>query len=66
MAELLKNQFFQPVFVEKLRAVLAGIHPEFPGKKFCRLVYDKECKNEELSSACPISVGPYTKPQAAV
>jgi len=38
MAELLKNQFFHPVFLEKLRAVLAGIHPEFPGKKFYRLV----------------------------
>jgi len=48
MAELLKNQFFHPVFLEKLRAVLAGIHPEFPGKKFYRLVYDKEWKNEEL------------------
>jgi len=48
MAELLKNQFFQPVFLEQLRALLAGIHPEFPGEKFHHLVYDEEWKNEEL------------------
>ena len=48
MAELLKNQFFQPAFLEKLRALLTEINPVFASEKFQELVYDEEWGNEEL------------------
>ena len=39
MAELLKDRFFQPPFLEALAGAIRGVHPSFETQRFLGLVH---------------------------
>lgn len=48
MAQALKDTFFQPTFFNQLVNEVKKVYPQFDGKKYLGLVYDKEWENREL------------------
>jgi 3-methyladenine DNA glycosylase AlkC len=50
MAELLKNQFFQPEFLQKLAEAIQKIYPPFLVNQFINEVHDQDWQGRELKA----------------